>query len=142
MREIAVSKHGKTLFCLSLDDEHKLSEYHDNQILRCKIYGVRKQRSYQQLKMFWSCCRTVADNTDNQFWNTPQKVAFQIKVGLHFVDPSVTSVRPDGGVQFLYRSISFKNLSHMDACGFFDRAFDLMANKLGCKVDELLENSE
>ena len=144
MIDIAVQKKGKILFPFSQEDFEALSDYHDNQLLRARITGMgaRKERSYAQLQTFWCACRTVASNTDDPNWNTKKKVAFQVKVATRFVDDSAIAVRPDGTVQFQYRSISFENLKHMEACQFFDRAFEVMANFLGCTVPELLKEAE
>jgi hypothetical protein len=126
----------------SQEDMDKLKEYSAYQTLRCKVYGVRKQRSYQQLKMYWACCQTVADNSSHRMWNTKKSVDFQVRVLLHFVDADIVAVKPNGEVTFKYRSISFKELPHMEACNFFDRAFELMAKHLGITVETLLKNTE
>ena len=39
------------------------------------------------------------------------------------------------------RSISYAQLDHIEACRFFDRAFELMAGWLGVTVDELLQQA-
>ncbi len=141
MIEAAFQKSGKTLYAYTLEDEDKLSEYHDNQILKCKITGVKKPRSYEQLKLFWVLCRTVADNTEDEHWDTMTKVSEQIKHALKFYDHDNIIVTPDGKVKIPVRSIAFKNLSHMEACNFFDRAFEIMAKKIGVTVEELTANA-
>jgi len=92
--------------------------------------------------MFWACCRTVAENTEDPAWSTKDKVCFQVKVALHFVDPNMIAVRPDGTVVFQYRSISFRELKHIEANRIFDRSWEVMAAKIGITVEQLLENSE
>ena len=77
------------------------------------------------------CCTKVADNTEDPQWNDKDKTDFQCRVALHFVDPKFTAVTPAGVVTFKYRSISFTNLKHMEACNYFDRAFEVMALKIG-----------
>ena len=144
MKEIAIQKTHNGIIPFSREDWEKLSEYKPNQILRAKITGAKKQRSYQQLKLFWACCRTVAENCrekDTKF-DTSDKVAFQVKVALDFRDPKAVAVRPDGTVQFMYRSISFAELPHMEAQNFFERAFEFMSRKIGVRKEELLANAE
>jgi len=140
MEEIAVQIEGYDLVPFSKEDSVKVKKYKQHQILKAKISGVKKPRSYKQLKLFWACCRLTAENSLDPNWNTSEKVAFQCKVALHFVDPSVISVSPDGTVQFLYRSISFKELSHMEACNFITNSIDVMAEHLGCDADQLVDN--
>jgi hypothetical protein len=138
MIEVALQKHGKTLIPFSEEDMEALKEYRENQVIRAKLYGIEKPRSYAQLKLYWQLCKVVADNSD---WPTKEVVDFNIRVALDFRDPTKIAVRPDGQVQFYYRSIAFVNLKHIEACQFFDRAFEVMAKKLGITVDELLANA-
>lgn len=142
MRELAMQVKGKALHPFSQEDLEILQEFKDNQVVTVKVQGVSKERSYQQLKLFWACCRAVVDNTTDQHWNDKNKVAFQVKVMLQFVDMDQTIVDAKGNVHLHYRSISFKNLPHIAACNFFDRAFVVMAKKLGVTPAQLLENAE
>lgn len=142
MIDIAIQKTRDGIKPFSAEDWAKLGEYKLNQIIRCKGTGVKKERSYQQLKLYWACCRTVAENTEDPAWDTQGKVSFQCKIILHFVDPAIIAVRPDGTVQFMYRSISYDNLGHMDACRYLDLAFPLMAKKIGVKTEVLLREAK
>ena len=120
-------------------DAEKAREHHPNQIVRLKVYGTQKERSIKQMNTYWACCNEVANNTEQKRWDTKTKVDFQIRVELDFKDPEFLAVSPDGSVQFLYRSIAFPNLKHIEACNYFDRAFDVMAKFLGTTVEELIE---
>lgn len=123
----------------SQEDLDELKGFHPNQLVRVKVYGTTKERSLQQLRLYWMCCTKVADNIEDYRWNTKDKTDFQCRVALHFVDPNITVVRPDGQVMFKYRSISFANLKHIEACRYFDRAFEIMAVKIDVTVEKLLE---
>ena len=101
---------------------------------------------------FFACCQLVAENVkeydfghakfaDGEHWNTKEKVAIQVKVALHFVDPNKTVVI-NNQVHFEYRSLSFENLHHMEACYFFDRAFELLGARIGMSADELVHNAK
>lgn len=140
MKEILAQFNGKTFTPYTLQDEADTSEFKANQICRLQIYGAEKARSAPQLKMFWVLCKRVMENTGDQHWNTEEKVAGQVKVALNFIDLSKTFVDPQGNVHVHYRSISYKELKHMEACKFFDRAWPVLAGKLGISVDELLKN--
>jgi hypothetical protein len=141
MKEIAAQLINGVFYPYSDEDVEALSDFHNNQICRLNVYGVQKERSYLQLKMFFGLCKRVAENTENQHWNTKEKVAFQVKVALQFTDPAKLIVDSKGNVHVHYRSISFKNLNHMKACKFFDRAWPVMAKHLGITEDELLANA-
>lgn len=141
MEEIFVQRKNNKLWPVSLTDEEKIRDFPTSKTLRAEIYGVKKPRSLAQLNMYWATCQSVADNTDDKNWNTKEKVDFQCRVATNFVNLEETIVDPHGNVHFKYRSIAFKNLSHIDACDYFNRAWDIMAAKIGVTVDQLLENS-
>ncbi len=133
----------------AIEDMEKLKTYKQNQILKTRIWGIQKQRSVEQLNTFMACCQFVANNVteydinhkkyDNgNNWNTKAKAAFMVKIALHFTDDSKTVVY-NNQVHFYYRSLSFKNLKHLDACFFFDRAFPLLAMRLGMEVEDMIK---
>ena len=142
MIEISCQLKENILRPFSQEDQDGLKEYKENQVVRVKIQGAKKPRSLQQLRLFWVCCRMVAENTENPHWNTKDKVAFQIKIALQLVDMDKTIVDARGNIHLHYRSIAFRNLAHMEACNFFDRAFDIMAKTLGMDRDTLLKVGE
>ena len=138
MKEIAVQLKDKVLHPFAEEDLEVLKEYKQHQILKCRLQGIQKPRSYLQLKLYWSACKVVANNTDNKQWNSKDKVDFQCRVKLHFADPDTVVVKPDGTIVYKYRSIAFKNLSHIMACNYFDRAFEVMAKFLGITSEKLI----
>jgi len=132
----------------TIEAMESIKNYKPNQIIQGRLSGIQKERSIHQLGTFMACCKYVADNVkeydfghpkfkDGSHWNTKAKVAFQIKVALHFIDESKTIVYQDR-IVFHYRSISFKNLRHLDACFFFDRGFPLLATRVGMTEDNLV----
>ena len=140
MKELHCQLDAKhTLHPASEKDLEELKSFHPNQIVRCKVYGTRKERSISQLGTYWACCKLVANNLENPQWNTKDKVDFQCRVAIHFVDPNLVAVKPDGTVVFHYRSIAFNHLQHIEACQYFDRAFEVMAKALGTTPEKLIE---
>jgi hypothetical protein len=120
----------------SHEDLEALKAYSPNQILRAKLTGFKKPRSYQQLKLYWACCRAISENLENM---TKEDVDFHVKIKLkHWknarVVNGVTIIEPG--------SISFVELNHLEACNFFDRAFPVMAKMIGVSTEELLKNAE
>lgn len=118
-------------------DKDITAEFKPNEIVKLKIYGVQKQRSVKQLGLYFSGCKLLSENTDDPKWNNYRKVDWQLRNRLQFYDHDLTLVI-GGNVQFKVRSISFKNLKHIEACNYFDRAFDLMATFLGVDHDTLI----
>ena len=142
MIEVALQWTGEVFYPFDDEDDNKCSEFKTNQIVKAKISGVKKPRSYLQLKMFHGVLRTVAQNARHPNWNTVDKAKFSLKVALHYVDEGVTAVDRHGTVHFSYRSFSYADLPHMEACNVFERAWPILAKVLGVTVDKLLENIE
>ena len=125
-----------TIHAFSQQDVDKLKELKSNQILRAKLYGVKKPRSYQQLKLYWACCKTVADNLEEY---TKDDVNFEVRTQLKFIK----HFRLVKGIAYVeLRSISFAELPHIEACNFFDQAFPIMAKMIGVTVEKLHENAD
>jgi len=129
---LQLQKDNTTLRVISEEDEQRIMEFHPNQILRAKLYGVKKPRSVIQLNLYWALCKVVADNLEGK---GKEDIDFDVKVALKHVK----AFRIVNGVTFIeVGSISFANLYHLEACGFFDRAFPVMAKMIGVSTDELL----
>lgn len=142
MIEVALQiKDNYSLHPFSVEDLEELKEYKPNQVLKAKITGCKKQRSYRQLKAYWAACKTVSENNESPGWQTKSQVDFQIRVALRFYDPELIIAKPDGSIAFHYRSIAYKNLRHIEACGYFSDAFKIMSAKLSITTDELIKNS-
>jgi len=141
MIKIVFQKRGNTLTPFSQEDTEKLSRFKNRQIVTGSISGTTKERSLRQLRLFFACCRTIVENTQDVNWDNVDKVKNQIKVKLQFIDLNKSTVVNNVFYPH-YRSISFEELKFMEANTFFDRAFPIMAKKIGITVDELLENAE
>jgi len=140
MIEIDLQVQNGKLCPFSQEATELLRNFKPNQVVRGKISGVKKERSVPQLRMFWACCRTVADNTEDQNWNTPEKVCIQVKLALRFYKEIV--VLPDGSIHFELDSISFDNLGQVEANKIFDRSWPVMAKHIGVSADKLLNNAK
>lgn len=127
----------KTLSVTSEEDIRALKNYHPNQVLKAKLWGIKKPRSYQQLKLYWACCKTVAENLEDK---TKEDIDFEVKIILRHV--KAFRVLSGGTTLIEVDSISFANLPHLEACNFFDRAFPVMAKMIGVTTDELLCNAD
>lgn len=139
MKELICQKKEKGLYPYSHEDHDVLSEFKDNQLLKVKIRGVQKSRSLLQLRLFWSCCRKVAMNTDDENWNTKEKVAEQVKIKCRYIKSYIVV---DKTVHIITGSISYKEMSHMKATNFINNAIEEMARFLGVPKNELIEESE
>jgi hypothetical protein len=142
MIDVALQWNSQVFAPFDDEDKGKCDEFKMNQVVRAKISGVKKERSYRQLKMFHGILRTVALNARHPNWNTIDKAKFSLKVALHYVDEGVTAVDKHGTVHFSYRSFGYDDLPHMEACNVFERSWPILAKVLGVKVEKLLQNAD
>lgn len=106
-----------------------------------QIVAADRERSYEQLKLYWRCCQLVADNTDDMNWNTKEKVDEQVKITARHYEYWIYYENQKTGEMTLNvktKSISYSELPHLDACGYFDTAFQVMADKIGMTVGEMM----
>jgi hypothetical protein len=141
MKQISFQKINNTLVPFSPEDKEALSSFKENQILIAKVSGTMKERSLRQLRLFFACCRTVVENTEDPNWNNVDKVKNQVKVKLQFIDMQKSTVVMGQWVPH-YRSICFAELKFMDANNFFTQSWPILAKQIGITVDELLGNAE
>lgn len=142
MIEVALQYRDNAFYPYSQEDLEASKEFRDNQIIKARLTGVKKERSYKQLKMFHGVLRTVAENARHPNWNSLPKAKFSLKVALNYVNEGVVAVDRQGTVHFSYRSFGYADLPHMEACNVFDRSWPILAKVLGITEEKLLENAD
>jgi len=138
VKELVGQMHRGTIVPFSTEDKEVLDNYKENQIVNLKISGTTKGRALEQLRLYWAACDFFAGYSEHENFNAKEKVDFQLRNKLQFYDMSLVFVN-NGVVTFNIRSISFKNLEHIEACQYFGKAFEIMANSLGVTVDAFIE---
>ncbi len=142
MKRLAMQVKNKTLRPFSQEDLELLREFKENQVVTVKVQGIKKPRSYQQLKLFFAVLKTVVENTDHPNWNSLEKAKHSLKVALNYVHEGVVAVDKQGTVHFSYRSFGYAELPHMEATRIFQRSWPILAKVIGVSEDELLKNAE
>ena len=121
-------------------DAKKLNSVSSDGELVAVVVKNIAQRSIKQNGLFWACCQLVADNADDNSWNTKRKVANQCLLNQQLIKSYTEYIHPvtkEKLIHFELQSISFENMPHLEACAFFDKAFDFMAEKLQITRDQL-----
>ena len=128
-------KDNNILYPFTEEDRDKIREFKKNQLLRAKLYGVKKPRSLHQLGLYWTLCKIVADNLEDK---TKEQIDIEVKIALKHIK----SFRIVQGITYIeVGSISFANLPHIESCAFFDRAFPVLAKMIDVTTEELLQNA-
>ena len=141
MIEIYAQWNGKTFFPYSDKDQEEARGFKPNQIVRLKCYGAEKPRSYIQLRLYWACAKTVSENHPQDLTRDDVDFEVKIKVAKHYPSMIRRFKSVDGTVFMEPISIAYRNMKHLEACNFFDRAFPIMAEMIGVTKEELLQNS-
>ena len=113
----------------SEEAKQNLSKYKQNQLMHGKMTGETDERSVRQLGLYWQACKFASERIDNPDWSTQKHVDFQLRMELKFFDLDFIfydDVKKQ--VSFKLLSIAFENLSHILACNYFDRAYEVLAN--------------
>ena len=99
-------------------------------------------RNVRQHNLFMACCEMVAENTNDENWDTQDKVLEQVKIAARWVETYYRYHNAKSGkleLNLKTKSISFDNMDQAEAHGFYNIGFDLLAAKLGITEDELKE---
>ena len=120
-------------------------EFADNQVIRGKLYGVKKERSLQQLNTYWACCGFVAEQLSDhlKIW-TRNDVDFEVKIRVAKENPAMIKrfKSVDGIVYMEPISIAIPNLPHIMACKYFDRAFPVIGSLIGMDDKSLIRETQ
>ena len=146
MKEIfAAYKKGFLVPCSSEDKDELDKEYKENQTVKCRTTSVnaKMEPSIEQNGLLFACFEMVMENNDNPSMQTKESVKEACKIGIDFRDPRFVIVRPDGGVQFKYRSFSFKELpASRERDEVMQKAFEWASSILNISVEEMVAEAK
>ena len=145
MIEIALQHGTHVLHPYTDECKEALKKYKHNQILRAKIYGVEKERSYKQLNTYWACAGFVAEQvSDHLNITTRGGVDFETKVQSAQENPAIIKrFKEVGGITYMEPiSIAIPNMNHIEACKYFDIAFKVMGNLVNMTAEELIRETQ
>ena len=139
MKTILMQKQNNCWRPYDDDDVLESRLYAENQVcaFRPKTVGVKKLRSYQQLKMCKKLIQIAFDNTDT--YKTLLGMSENIKVKLGFIEEIVYI---DGVPNFKTKSLSYDKTSTKEANDFTEELIPFVANMLGITCKKLKENSK
>ena len=125
---------GLKLIPASEEDSEVLKNYHINQIVSVGVTGVKKQRSYLQIKFWWAMCRMVLENNDN--FKSKEAVSSYVKIKIGYI---AHYVEVNGAMHLIPGSISYEKMEHMEMCGLMDKAITEFGVLVGMTPEEMEE---
>jgi len=115
---------------------NNLKEFKPHQLIRMKMYGIKKPRSVQQNKWAHNMFQIVSENTDDVEWNTLDKTKRMVKLAMKFFKDDVAVI--DNKVYFELRSFAFDKMPQPEADKVFNEALEVCSEKSGIPVEELM----
>lgn len=145
MKEAICQFDGRAMVPVSPEDLEALGqEFKRNQLTTGRFTKIGKgmEPSIIQGNLLHACFSLVTDSSSNPQHRTKKATKMACKIGIDFRDPSLVFVRPDGMVQFSYRSFSHKALQGIEREEVIQKAFNWCAEALGITVDELIAEAK
>ena len=144
--KIITPQYKNGVLMLNEIDTHEMNkEYKNNQPVKCKVTRIspKMEPSILENNTLFSCFSLLVENSENPRYTDVEKVKECCKVGIDFRDPKFVLVRPDGGIQFKYRSFSFKELPESnERRQVMQNAFVWTAGELGISVDDMVAEAK
>ena len=140
MKEIYLQVTSNGVAPVSQEDIDVLKSFKLNQIVRCELYGTTRARSVQQNKWLHAIFRIVASNTENEDWNTPEKVKRNVKMAMKFFKEDV--VVHKNKVWFELRSFAFDKMEQNEADLKYNEAKLICAKFLKINPETLEANAQ
>jgi len=133
---IAVQWTGYAFVPYTPEDTAKAKCFPVNKIVDATIEGAKQAPSLRQNNTFYSACSIVSENSDDKQWQHPEDVVINVKMICRHVriviEGDKTYAEP--------RSLSFDKFPDWHERNvFFNRAFEVLADKIGLSVEELME---
>jgi hypothetical protein len=125
MKEIVAQFDGYVYKPYALIDEQESKAFKVNQLVKMKISGAEKERSYPQLKRYWAIMGLIAQaKSDQNNIISAEDVDFEIKSSIAQKYPAMVRRWKVINGQLVIDPISIKysNMKHLEACDYFDKA--------------------
>jgi hypothetical protein len=136
---VSGSHHGSPVFdCLVADEgDNVLKNFRPNQIVSVKIQGIRKERSLDQLKLWWGVCTYCSEYMGVQMLDSKRKMSDYVLIKTNHVE---FSLMINGVMNMKPVSVSYAKMEHLEACGAFNDGLDFMCiDMMNSTVEQIIE---
>lgn len=120
MIQIVGYRKGSLYYPFSDDDREAGLAYQEHAPLSIKITGAKKMPFYVQLCCYFGSCQYISELSLNKNMNTKEKVDILTRIKCGFVKDTI--VIPNGGVQWIVKSLSYENCEQPDRTAFINKA--------------------
>ena len=120
------------------EDMQKASAYKHDSLVKIKISGIRKARSYKELCCYKGSCKYIANMDFNENMDTPEKVDLITKIRCGFVE-SVIQDSKLNQTHFLVKSLSYENCDQPEGHNFIADALEKHSELVGISTKEYVQ---
>ena len=120
--DICGQRRGNYYIPFSEEDRTAGKVFPENQFLRMKIYGSKKEPHYQQLCAYWGSCSYISELAINPNMDTKEKVDHLTRLKCGFVEGTVFDEK--GLLHWLVKSLSYENCDQPDRTAFITQALE------------------
>ncbi|MAH51430.1 hypothetical protein CMI37_36780 [Candidatus Pacearchaeota archaeon] len=122
MIDIVIQRSGSGYIPFSEEDRKAGLAFPENRMLRAKITGAKKERSYRELCCYFGSCQYIADLNLDDNKNTQDKVDHLTRLKCGFVEDTVFD--DQGLLHWITKSLSYENCDSPDAHSFIKDALE------------------
>lgn len=138
MIDICGQRRGSNYIPFSEEDRKAGQVFPENQFLRLKIYGSKKEPHYRQLCAYFGSCEYIASMAINQNMDTKEKVDHLTRLKCGFVEGTVFDEK--GLLHWLVKSLNYSNCEQPDRTAYITKALEEHAALAGINdVEQYLE---
>ena len=139
MIDVVVCRKGDKLIPFSEHDRQQMLTMSSVSLLRARITGAKKERSYRELCCYFGSCDYIADLNLNENMNTKNKADYLTRIRCGFVKEVV--IDENGLLHWIPDDLDYENCDHPKSHKFIQEALERHAFLAGVDdVDEYVRN--
>ena len=136
MIDICIQRRGNSYIPFSEEDRVAGLVFPEQQFLRAKISGSKKERAYRELCCYFGSCKYIADLHLDNNKNTKEKVDYLTRLNCNFVEGTVFDSKT-GLLHWMVKSLNYENCDQPESHEFIKEALEEHAELAGVyDVDE------
>ena len=120
------------------EDMLKASQFKHDSLVKIKISGAKKIRSYRELSCYKGSCKYIANMAFNDNMDTPEKVDHLTKIRCGFIE-SVIHDSKMNQTHFIVKSLAYSNCDHPESHKFIADALEKHSELIGITSSEYVQ---
>ncbi len=123
---------------VSAEDMLKAGIYKPDTLVKIKISGAKKVRSYKELSCYKGSCSYIANMNYNENMDTPKKVDILTKIRCGFVEGEIYDSKLKQ-LHYIPKSLSYMNCDQPESHEFIADALEKHSELVGISTQEYVQ---